>query len=342
LEATTGVSIIVCCYNSAQRIAKTLSHIACQEVSPEIRWEVILVDNASTDDTTQVAKQEWTSYQCTAFFSIVYEALPGLVNAKERGFLTAQYEFLLFVDDDNWLDENYVQLAYEIMFANPTIGILGGQSEGVFEVSPPIWFEGFQAVYAVGPQGEKRGPLPRNEGYIYGAGCLIRKSSWEYIREKGFVALSSGRKGNVLSAGEDVELGNALRLAGYELWYDDRLKFKHYLPKERLNWTYLLRVAKGGVNLSDIIYYFIFRYSQLSDRKFMYLYCKRIIWLILQIARYSINQVFKRKKNSLEKKVNMFLIERTSASLIFSIRKLSIVLSAFQTVKAFKKEVESE
>ncbi|MCM8776282.1 MAG: hypothetical protein NC930_08060, partial [Candidatus Omnitrophica bacterium] len=46
-------------------------------------------------------------------------------------------------------------------------------------------------------------------------------------------------------AGEDAEICYLLRLAGYRLWYDDRLKLKHFIPGERLTWDYLRALWRG-------------------------------------------------------------------------------------------------
>jgi glycosyltransferase involved in cell wall biosynthesis len=52
-----GVSVIICCYNSRERIEKTLDFIFAQEVEGAIPWEIIIVDNASTDDTFLIAQR---------------------------------------------------------------------------------------------------------------------------------------------------------------------------------------------------------------------------------------------------------------------------------------------
>ena len=54
----SGVSVIVCCYNSAQRLQETIKHLAQQQVPALINWEVIIVNNASTDATYEIALKE--------------------------------------------------------------------------------------------------------------------------------------------------------------------------------------------------------------------------------------------------------------------------------------------
>jgi len=55
----------------------------------------------------------------------------------------------------------------------------------------------------------------------------------------------SDRKGNQLSSGGDIELCFALRLAGWEIWYDPQLKLRHYIGRNKLSWEYLRKLSRG-------------------------------------------------------------------------------------------------
>src|SRR5215468_3703384 len=100
-----GVSVIICCYNSSTRLPDTLSHLGRQNVRPSIPWEVVIVNNASTDNTTVVAHQCWPSDAPTVL-RVVYEPRLGLSHARSRGLSEARYEIVSFVDDDNWVCSN--------------------------------------------------------------------------------------------------------------------------------------------------------------------------------------------------------------------------------------------
>jgi len=165
---------------------------------------------------------------------------------------------------------------------------LGARAIGQYEINPPDWFKNFEAVYAIGSQNNGvSGPLKFDAGYVYGAGSVIRKSAWQKLHQHYFEFNTSAKRGKVLSGGEDLELCHAMQLAGYDLWYDDRLTFIHYMYQERLNWDYLLKLGKSTAtsSLTTIVYYFVFRYPDLSEKKFNYLYTKRTIWVLLQIMK---------------------------------------------------------
>lgn len=241
---SVGVSVVICCYNSAKRLTQTLNHLVTQEVCQGLQWEVLIIDNASTDDTSQVALKYWLG-DVSVPLRVVYESQLGLAYARQRGFKEAKYDIVSFIDDDNWICSKWVQLVSEIMNQQPNIGACGGFSEAVCEITPPNWFECYKGSYAVGPQGKVAGDITWTRGYLWGAGLTIRKSAWQQLVNGGFRHLLTGRQGSKFTAGEDSELCFALRLAGWRLWYEPRLQLKHFLPVCRLDWDYLRSIHRG-------------------------------------------------------------------------------------------------
>lgn len=245
-----GVSIVICAYNGAKRLRETLRHIALQKVREGISWELILVDNASTDNTVQLAKDEWSKYNCTAPFTIVHQPIPGLSYAREMGFSNAQYEYIIMCDDDNWLKEDYVEIAFEDMQKHPLCALLGGNGTFVYESTPPDWLARY-SLYAGGPQAAASGIVPNKR--LYGAGCIIRKSAFYAIYKAGFRSLLADRMAAQLTSGGDHELGYGLALAGYEIRYDERLQFKHFITNDRLSWQYYQRYIKESASCFEVL-----------------------------------------------------------------------------------------
>lgn len=257
-----GVSVIVCTYNGEDRLADTVRHIATQKTDKRLLWELILVDNASTDNTKNVVIEEWKKHKVNATLKIVDEYEQGLSAARQKGFDTARYEYQVLCDDDNWLDENFVQLTYDIMSSNKEIGILGGPNEPLCELGAPEWFKWFQQGYAGGIQAdlvtgkESEGNITWKRGFVWGAGMIIRRKALKDLYAKGFTSLMSDRKGYQLSSGGDSELCYALVLSGWQVWYDKRLKLKHCMPAGRLTWNYLIRLFEGfGITSVGLDYY---------------------------------------------------------------------------------------
>lgn len=267
-----GVSVIICCFNSANRLPETLQHLALQQVSVDIPWEVIVVNNNSTDNTTEIAIQEWNKYPLHTPIRVVDQPIIGLSHARKKGIETAKYDLCLFCDDDNWLCENYVKITYEIFSNNPLIGALGGRGTPVCEISPPTWFKNFEGGYAVGKQSMMSGSLTNSRGYVYGAGAAFRKTALTKLFQKGFRSLLTGRKGKSSSSGEDKELCYGLILIGYEIWYDERLKFNHFIPKERLTPQYIKSINSGfaRASLIHVLYEYIIKEKKVKNLRLLW------------------------------------------------------------------------
>jgi glycosyltransferase involved in cell wall biosynthesis len=94
-----GISVIVCCYNSVSCLPETLKYLALQQIPSNIHCEVIIVNNASTDDTVGVTINEWEKLKCTEVeFHIINQLVSGLSNARKKGIEVAKYEYILFCD----------------------------------------------------------------------------------------------------------------------------------------------------------------------------------------------------------------------------------------------------
>ena len=243
-----GISIIICCYNSSARLPQTIRHLAGQECREDINWEVIIVDNASKDNTSLVANEEWQKYKLTIPFKVVYEAIPGLSAARKKGKDLAKFDFLLYCDDDNWLDSNYVERAYNLMSSNVEIGVLGGQTYPVYEVTPPNWFIERGNFFALGKQSDKSGDLTNGKGWVWGAGSIFRKEIFEKIDSIGYKLLLTGRKGKSMTSGEDIELCYIVKIMGYKIWYDEGLFCAHYMPKGRYSIKKFHKLCKANGN----------------------------------------------------------------------------------------------
>jgi len=237
-----GVSIIVCCYNSVDRLPATLDHLKSQVVPEHIPWEVIVVDNGSTDQTAEVARTLWGDLPGVPF-RVVSQPTPGLIYARIKGFETAKYEFVSFVDDDNWVAPNWVQMVYEKMIEFPQAGQVGGRSEAVYESDPPIWFKKIPWSFGIGEQAEFEGELGKG-AVLWGTGAH-RKSAWLNLQAKGFSPLLTGRKGSQQLSGEDLEIGYSLLITGWKLYYTPDLVFKHYMPSSRFNKRKYLQMRRG-------------------------------------------------------------------------------------------------
>lgn len=240
-----GFSVIVCCYNSSDLLRETINSICKLKTNEEFKVEVIIIDNASTDNTSETAERILNENDCPFPYIIETEATPGLSYARKKGVDISEFEYLVFCDDDNRLNENYLLNAFKIMEDKEEIGALGGVSRAVSDIEFPEWFDDFKQSYSVGRQAEASGEIISNMHSLWGAGMVIRKSTLTKLYENGFHSLLSDRTGKKLTSGGDSEICYALRLAGWKIWFDESLILEHYLPEKRLTWEYLRKLNRG-------------------------------------------------------------------------------------------------
>ncbi|WP_347372873.1 glycosyltransferase [Aequorivita sp. Q41] len=244
-RTTNGVSVILCCYNSAKRLPSTLAYLANQKIKEGLHWELILVNNNSSDGTSKIAVEVWKSLGSSITLRIIDEYQAGLSYARNSGVQAANYDILIWCDDDNWLCETYVQTAFEVMNENLNIGALGGWCEAIFESKKPDWFDTQARYFAVSRQGKQTGDITNKKGCVYGAGMVLRKSHWLLLKKRGFHHLLSDRVGKQLSSGGDTEYCYVLRIFELKMWFDERLYFQHFMSNERLHLEYVSRMRKA-------------------------------------------------------------------------------------------------
>lgn len=291
-----GVSVILCCHNSEPRLKPTLQHLALQEITTGIPWEIVLVDNASTDQTPHLAKSLWRQNRCDIDFKIVFEPNLGLINARIHGLKCSSFEYICYIDDDNWLDVHYIEKVYDIFKSHPEVAVCGGRSEAVFEpgFQLPFWFFKYQHAYAIGSQGENEGVVPDSRGYLWGAGISFRKSALMQLIDSGFKPLLTGRSGQSLSAGEDAELCLALRACGWKLWYSPQLKLRHFIPSFKVDWNYLLRMYKGfgASHVFHKVYLFLFKGRKRVKLSIWFYHLRKDFKRILKLGKKNLLTAF--------------------------------------------------
>lgn len=249
-----NISIIICCYNSANRIKPTLVHIAHQDLL-DFSSEVIVVDNNCTDDTISVAKKVWMDCNNPFSLRIVEEKRAGLSYARNTGVMAARGEIIIFCDDDNWLDKDYCKIAYKIMDSDASIGALGGRGLAVSDDDLPHWFTTYQGGYAVGVQSMNSGFIDER-GYLWGAGMVLRNDDMRKLLSAGFKSALTDRVGNNLTSGGDSEICKWFLIIGKHLYYSEKLIFKHYIEQKRLKKEYLIKLHEGHKQSPDLLAFY--------------------------------------------------------------------------------------
>jgi len=321
----SGISVIICTYNGSALLESTIRHIVVQihPLSP-FRTEIIVVDNASTDDTPQLLAKEKIKYP-EIDLKIFTENRKGKAYALDLGIKKSSHEVVLICDDDNFLMENYLEKVFEIMSSKPEVGILVGSGVPQSTIEFPIWFDAFNGGYAIGNQAKQTG-FVEGKYYFYSAGMAIRKKAYLKIKQLGFENLLVGRQGKILSAGEDSEIACQVLLAGYKIWFDEKLQFVHFIKSQKLTLSYAIDLYKGFAKSDTYIH--AYKYVLVAKKicsPFQWVVC---IYHILITLRFLdlVSYFFTSRK------------KRTNPSLLYKIELIKcFVIMNFEFVNVVKK-----
>lgn len=129
------LTVVVCTHNRAPVLRGCLESLQ-EQTSEKPAVEVLIVDNASTDQTTGVAN----GYAMrNPTWRVLYEAAPGLSNARNCGWQNAQGEYVGYIDDDARTAQRWADRACEIIDEHRP-DIFGGSVYPLFETKKPKWF----------------------------------------------------------------------------------------------------------------------------------------------------------------------------------------------------------
>lgn len=240
-----AATVAICTYNGGARIGEVIRALAVQSL-PVAEWELVVVDNASKDDTHEVVSGllgEWLPENGR----VVLETKAGLSFARARAAEEARGAVLLFLDDDTVAAADWVERAVRAFAERPGAGVIGGKVTPRWEVTPTPLAEAVAPfALAICDRGDEPLLVAEAGGGIVGAGMCVRT---ELLREiygdPGTPAQVTGRTGSNLMSGEDLAISAVAREKGWECWYEPSMVIEHMLPAARMEKGYLLRLYEG-------------------------------------------------------------------------------------------------
>lgn len=232
-----SLDLVVCTYDNAALLDRTLEAISRLRIPPEVRCAALVVDNNCTDGTPEVVARWAASFPLP--LSIVREPVQGLTPARLRGVLSTDGEWIAFIDDDCLLAEDWVEQAARFAAEHPACGAFGGRVVPEWETEPPPHVLAHRYAYAA----KGHGDTPHRRRWLAGAGMVVRRAALDAC---GWTARQflEDRAGGRLVSGGDVEIG--LRIAaGHEVWYVPQCTLRHVIPARRMTRPYLRRITFG-------------------------------------------------------------------------------------------------
>lgn len=235
------ITVAICTYNGAEEVPSVLDHLRAQEDVEEIQWEVLVVDNNSTDTTEAVVREQQEHWRCEAELRYEFEERQGKSHALQTAVEDARGMYIAFLDDDNLPAPDWVAAAYRFAEAHPRAGAFGGQIHGRFEEEPPTNFGLVKPLFALNERTEEvcYSAGDSLQFAAPGAGLVVRRKAWmESVPETG-LELKGPTGDSRGTLGEEFELQWRLYQNGWEIWHNPGMHLAHRIPSERLGKEYL-------------------------------------------------------------------------------------------------------
>ena len=231
------ISIIIATYNRGKSLAQTLDDILLLEIGDTFDYEVIVVDNNSTDDTRKVVDDQLSTWGGRLRY--FFEPTPGKSYALNKGVQEARGEILAFTDDDVELEATWLSELVKCFEQYQCDGV-GGRVLPIYPADTPQWIKA-NAVQMAGAvviyeYGDAVKPLAKTMYPFIGANYAFRR---QMFSEYGLFREDLGPGAPAM--GEDTELVERLLTKGKRLYYCGKALVHHPYDPKRMNWRQLAR-----------------------------------------------------------------------------------------------------
>jgi len=235
LDAT----VLVATYNRAALLAELLDSLRAAAPSG-LTWDVIVVDNNSSDETRQVVTSRIGGFPVPNKY--LFEPRQGKSVALTTGLAATDAAVVLFTDDDVRVSEHWLEASCGPILDDPTVDYTGGPVYPIWERPRPSWLDGERSdlwgTLAILDYGRDRFVFEDRRRVPLGANMAVRRSLIDRI---GGFDPALGRRANSLLGQEQAEFFCRSRAAGARGVYVPAASVRHHVPASRLTRDYFLR-----------------------------------------------------------------------------------------------------
>jgi glycosyltransferase involved in cell wall biosynthesis len=251
------LSVIVCTYNPDSFIFENCLNAIKAATKNYQPLEIIIIDNNSA---IPLQNQDYIQrfIQDIPSLRIINEPKQGLTPARIRGIKEATGNLLLFIDDDNFIKDNFFEKGVKIAADYPHIGAWSGQVKLKFENTPAAWTKKYWGLLVYREfSGSKWSNFPHMpETMPCGAGLFVRRNVADHYLElhhSGKRNIQLDRSGSSLLSAGDNDLAACACDIGLGVGLFEDLSLDHYIPSNRLSKEYLIKLAEG-ISLSTVVF----------------------------------------------------------------------------------------
>ena len=225
ITANSNISLVICTYNRCSYLPTTLQSILRQTLDPAC-FQVIIIDNASTDDTKIIA-EEFISIQPQLDASYFFETNKGLSFARNRGISEAKYPIIAYVDDDVILSPDYLKEINSFFSKTNTAHGAGGKVVPKYESGEePVWMSKYLFGF-IGKVDYGTEVLKFNNQMKYPAGCNM-------IYRKEVLLKVGGFNNKLKFRSDDKYIFLKVSKVTDEIYYLPKAWLYHYIDERRL------------------------------------------------------------------------------------------------------------
>jgi glucosyl-dolichyl phosphate glucuronosyltransferase len=235
------VTVMVATHNRARLLGQTLEALIAQETPKNLGWEILVVDNGSTDGTLEVFRT--MAMQAPGRLRYLLEPRLGKSRALNAGIAVARGAVLALTDDDVSPAADWVATAATVLDRRGVDGA-GGRILPRWEAEPPSWLLGSRQLlgYLAIMEHDEPAMLPVPPGrhpQVWGANMVFRR---EALVALGGFDTRLGPVGGRRFCEEDCDIMRRMLAAGRPVAYDPALTVFHRIPRARLKRAYFRRV----------------------------------------------------------------------------------------------------
>jgi glycosyltransferase involved in cell wall biosynthesis len=229
------LSVIICTFNGATRLGEVLRCLSLQSGLSDDSWELLIIDNASTDDTPALLKELTRAFPTAV--RLLQEPQPGKAHALRTAFNGANGDYFCVVDDDNLLDSDYLANGVQFLDEHSDAALIAGRTLPKFpdNVSPPADFEErYAAFLACRDKGEQLiwGETPAGAGQM--GRTFLMRGIYQHIGTR-----LEDRVGDGVGCCEDLEKGEICKRLGWRTAHVPTLRLRHVMSARRLSPDYI-------------------------------------------------------------------------------------------------------